>query len=140
MGSCLSRESVVTNGDELSGAAHIAGVKPAADRQSHSARTQPKRGKADRSKLPEIHTAPPVAKVDIWEAPTATAGKSAAVLMLCIGLRTDAKRLRHDVKSKDISALRDDSEEQGHQCFERGHHIMVGSLRVRLSTGGTQAR
>ena len=75
MGACLSHNAAVADSNKAAGGVDSNGL--AVDTKPRSGSVQAKRGreKSGKTQLPEIHTAPPVAEVDIWEAPT-IAGKS----------------------------------------------------------------
>jgi len=82
MGSCLSRDPAAVHRGKAAGGAHSNGGT--AGSRTHTNSVQAKHGQRQpgKAQLPEIHTAPPVPEVNIWEAP-AIAGKSAATLIQC---------------------------------------------------------
>ena len=78
MGSCLSRDpAAAVHGDKPAGGAHSTGLMAGSGKHTASMQAKRAQRKSGTASLPEIHTAPPVAEVDIWEAP-AGAGKRTA--------------------------------------------------------------
>ena len=78
----LRWDPAAVHGDKAVNGAHSNGVTAGSGPNTSSVQARRGQRKPGKMKLPEIHTAPPVAEVDIWEAPIG-AGQFAATLLWC---------------------------------------------------------